>query len=101
MPTDAHILQQYLALAECSMSYQWNSHAVTDSRLAQQIMGQFSDWRVLTTANMWQTSQNSGRVSIVAVGISLEVAMLLKEYITWLSVYKVQVKIFPTGCTGY
>jgi hypothetical protein len=61
------------------MSYQWNSHAVTDSRLAQQIMGQFSDWRVLTTASMWQTSQNSGRVYIVGVGISLEVAMLLKE----------------------
>jgi len=60
------------------MSYQWNSHAVTDSRLTQQIMGQFSDWRVLT-ANMWHTSQNSGRVCIAGVGISLELAMLLKE----------------------
>jgi len=64
-------------------------------------MGWFSDCRVLTTAYMWQTSQNSGRVSIVGVGFSLEVAMLLKEeYITWLSVYKVQAKIFPTGCRG-
>jgi hypothetical protein len=48
-------------------------------RLAQQIMGQFTDWRVLTTADMWQTSQNSGRVSTVGVGIYLEVAMLLES----------------------
>jgi len=61
------------------MSYWWNSHAVTESRLPQQIMGQFSGWRVLTTANMWQTSRNSGSVCIVGVGIYLEVAMLLKE----------------------
>jgi len=61
------------------MSYRWNSLAVTESRLPQQIMGQFSDWRELTTANMWQTSQNSGSVCIDGVGISLEVAMLLKE----------------------
>jgi len=68
------------------------------SHLAQQIMGRFSNWRVLTTANMWQTSQNGGRVSIVGVGISLEVAMLIVHNMA----FGIQgaSQNFPKGCTG-